>query len=377
MRPERTLRYWDYRRMSVKLEDYYLKVIHELVKKDAAVLEKLNNASILVTGANGLIGSQTIKLLSVINSAYQTNMKIIALVRNEEKAKLLLKDYSDCNFINILIGDITNPIDYKNTLDFIIHGASMTASKDFVDKPVETIQTAIIGTNNLLELAKSKKVKSFIYLSSLEVYGQNETFNVTEKDFGYIDPLNVRSSYSEGKRMVECLCYSYYKEYDVPIKLVRLTQTFGAGVHYDDNRVFAQFARSIVERRDIILYTKGETVRSYVDTADAAAAILTVMTIGNNGEAYNIANKDNLISIFDMAKMLINEYPESKSNVILELDHNADKMGFNPVIKISLDTGKINGLGWFPQHNLNTMFDIMINGMVDEKNDRRDSLEIE
>ncbi|WP_153047011.1 NAD-dependent epimerase/dehydratase family protein, partial [Streptococcus suis] len=91
-------------------------------------------------------------------------------------------------------------------IDFIIHGASVTASRDFVEKPVDTIFTALNGTKNILELAKVKKVKKVVYLSSLEVYGINELKeSISEDDYGYIDFTQVRSSYSEGKRMAECL----------------------------------------------------------------------------------------------------------------------------------------------------------------------------
>ena len=133
-----------------------------------------------------------------------------------------------------------------------------------------------------------------VYLSSLEVYGvpQTEDGTVTETDYGYIDPLSVRSSYSEGKRMVECLCASYAKEYQVPVKVARLSQTFGAGVEYHDGRVFAEFARCAVEKRNIILHTAGNTLRTYCYTKDAVAALLTILVKGEVGSAYNVTNKN-------------------------------------------------------------------------------------
>ena len=174
----------------------------------------------------------------------------------------------------------------------------MTASKAFVQKPVETIETTIWGTNNLLKFAQETGIKGMVYLSSLEVYGTTD-FNlpeISEESYGYIEPLDPRSSYSEGKRMAECLCSAYFHEYGLPVKIVRLTQTFGPGVDYNDNRVFAQFARSIIEKRDIILHTKGETVRDYCYSRDAIAAIFTVLIKGEEGEAYNVANEETTIS---------------------------------------------------------------------------------
>ena len=95
-----------------------------------------------------------------------------------------------------------------------------------------------------------------VYLSSLEVYGTPDGTKefITESDYGYIDPLQARSSYSEGKRMVECLCKAYQEEYGVPVRVARLSQTFGTGVAYDDGRVFAEFARCAMEKKDIVLH---------------------------------------------------------------------------------------------------------------------------
>ena len=160
---------------------------------------------------------------------------------------------------------------YSDSVDYIIHGASATSSKYFVSNPVETIYTALDGTSNILKFATEKKINGMVYLSSLEVYGtpEKDADLITENDYGYIEPLSVRSSYSEGKRMVECLCASYAHEYSVPVKIARLSQTFGPGVAYEDGRVFAEFARCALEQRDIVLHTQGHTVRSYCYTKDA------------------------------------------------------------------------------------------------------------
>lgn len=127
-----------------------------------------------------------------------------------------------------------------------------------VTKPVETICVAVDGTRNILELAKENDVKSVVYISSMEVYGSPDASlpYVSENDYGYVDILNVRSCYPEGKRMCECLCTSYAHEYNLPIKIARLAQTFGAGVSKNETRVFAQFARSLINEEDIILHTK-------------------------------------------------------------------------------------------------------------------------
>lgn len=329
------------------------------------ICKELFGTSVLITGATGLIGSFFIKSLIELNDTQNAGIKINAVVRNEAKAKALFGDK-----VNLVVSDIVDITSLPFEVDYIFHGASITSSKDMVEKPVETIDIAIKGTENMLKIAKDmKSLKAFVYMSSLEVYGVTspDIKIITESDYGYIDQLNVRSSYSLGKRMVECLCASYASEYNVPVKIVRLTQTFGPGVAYNDGRVFADFARCVIEGRNIILHTKGETVRNYCYLSDAVTALMTVAVKGEVAEAYNIANEDSDISIYDMAKMLCTFVPEKGIDVVIEDNGNAAKMGYNPTIKIKLGTAKLRALGWEAKVGLEDMFKNLIEDMTYNK----------
>lgn len=303
--------------------------------------------TILVTGATGLIGKLCVK--SLLNSGYNT--QVIALVRDEEKAKNI---FVESKRLTYLVQDINQRINTTRRVDYIIHAASTTSSKDFVEKPVETIYTAINGSRNILEFAKNKRLEGMVYLSSLEIYGVNEKENIKERDYGYIDILNPRSSYSESKKMVETMCISYGTEYGVPVKIARLAQTFGAGVSISDNRVFAQFAKAIINKENIILHTKGETKRNYCYTTDAVRGIFTILTKGENNNAYNVANGNSYCSISEMAHLLENEYTK--------VEYKIDEVnrGYNPTVKIALNTEKLNALGWEAKVNLKEMFDRLI-----------------
>ncbi len=303
--------------------------------------------TILVTGATGLIGKLCVK--SLLNSGYNT--QVIALVRNEEKAKNI---FGESKRLTYLVQDINQRINTTRRVDYIIHAASTTSSKDFVEKPVETIYTAINGSRNILEFAKNKRLEGMVYLSSLEIYGVNEKENIKERDYGYIDILNPRSSYSESKKMVETMCISYGTEYGVPVKIARLAQTFGAGVSISDNRVFAQFAKAIINKENIILHTKGETKRNYCYTTDTVRGIFTILTKGENNNAYNVANENSYCSISEMAHLLENEYTK--------VEYKIDEVnrGYNPTVKIALNTEKLNALGWEAKVDLKEMFDRLI-----------------
>lgn len=330
----------------------------QLFASNFELFEDFRRKSFLITGATGLIGSVMIKCLLALNHQKQLDIKIIAVVRNIEKAIQVFGDeYDEIQFTKIELSQIS-PDNIKGKVDYIVHLASPTASKYFVEHPVETLRTAIEGTTAVLEYAKSAQVKRMVYASSLEAYGSNHTDDWLSEDFqGYVNPVEIRSSYNMGKRTCECLCHSYAKEYDVDVMIARMTQTFGAGVEYNDNRVFAQFARKAIEGENIELHTSGGTCRMYCYTTDAVSAMLYLLIKGEKGEAYNIANKDSYISIRDMAQMIKDGF-NPQINVVFNLKEN---QGYAPETKLRLDTSKMEALGWKPQYGLKEMFSNLIN----------------
>ena len=324
----------------------------------AGFLESLRGKTVFLTGATGLIGSQLARTLLAANAQFGADIHVVAFIRNEQKAQTVFKDVLPNEHLEFIVGDLSFPIIYDRPVDYVIHGASATGSKFFVESPVETIRIALYGTDRVLEFARDKQVSGMVYLSSLEVYGvpDGSRDTISEKDYGYIDPLSVRSSYSEGKRMVECLCASYASEYGVPVKIARLSQTFGAGVEYNDGRVFAEFARCLMEKRDIVLHTDGSTVRTYCYTADAIAALYTILLRGENGAAYNVTNMDTACSIREMAELVAGLEPEAGVKVRVEIPENLASFGYNPQMVIKLDTAALEALGFTPSVGMEDMF---------------------
>ena len=323
--------------------------------------ECLRNKSFMVTGATGLIGSELVYGLIALNHRYDLNIHIDCLVRNTEKARLMFEEY-EVTILNYDFMDNNECINSKN-IDYVIHAASPTASMYFVEHPVETIDIALNGTRSVINYAMRNNVKSLVYLSSLECYGQifDDEMPLTEEMQGYVDPLNVRSSYSMGKRMCECMCVSAYKEYGVPVKIARLAQTFGAGIAASDNRVFAQFAKSVIVGKDIILHTDGKLKRQYLYLTDAISGILYVLLKGRNGEAYNVANDETYISIKEMAEMICREFrPQLKVKHVEECEDR----GYAPVTKTRMTSAKLEKLGWKPRLSLRDMYDRLIKSLV-------------
>lgn len=338
--------------------------MNEILKDDLKYImeydlpyELLKGKTVLVTGATGLIGVSLVRSL-----LYMGDIKVLAFVRNENKAKSIYEQNSN---LEIVIGDIINPIDIIETVDYIFHCASVTTSKIMVEQPVETLMTSIEGTKHILNLAKEKRCKSVVYVSSMEVYGafDNLDHEVTEDDLGYIDPLKVRSNYPESKRLCENMCIAYLQEYGIPVKIARLAQIFGAGILQNENRVFAQFARSVINNENIILHTKGLSEGNYCYTRDCMTGLLTILLKGKDGEAYNVSNPNSHTTIVDMAKMVAHKIAKGNIEVLFDIP-KTNTFGYAADTKMKLNSNKLQQLGWKPEIGLEEAYKRMIEDMI-------------
>lgn len=339
------------------MNSYVLEEDVQLFAERFELWEQLRGKTFLITGATGLIGSVMTKCLLELNRQKHLGIKILAAVRSIEKANLLFaQNEDDLHFLQIDLKNI-NAESIGQKVDYVIHLASPTAGRFMEENPVETFDLAYLSTYALLNLAKQIDLKSMVYVSSLEYYGQVlDDRLITEDVQGYVDPMSPRSSYPMGKRAAEYLCYAFSKEYGTPAKVARLTQTFGAGISENDNRVFAQFARSIINGEDIILHTTGESAKPYCYTMDSISAILYILLKGKSGEAYNVANQDTYISIRDLAEFMKQNF---NPNIKVRVELNGN-MGYAPVTKLRLSAQKLMALSWQPRYGLKEMFERLI-----------------
>ena len=320
--------------------------------------------SVLVTGATGLVGGALVRHFAA------EERRVYAAARNVEKARAQFGGLAN---VEIAEWDVVGqrfpafggragaqcpPYD----VEWLVHAAAETATRHFVERPVETIASILDGTRNALEFARAAEVKSMVYVSSMEVYGSPTAETVTEADIGYLDPVRLRSNYPEAKRMAENLCVAYASEYGVPVKIARLAQTFGEGVRPEDNRVYAQFARAILEGRDIVLKTDGSASRCYCAVGDVVAAIAVLLEKGENATPYTVANEATFCSVREMAERLIATHPESGSRLVFDTSEEAAR-AYPPSSRLKLDSSRLRALGWEPKVGLMEMFDQMIEGM--------------
>jgi nucleoside-diphosphate-sugar epimerase len=329
----------------------------EFVKKHK-ITSEFNNSTILITGATGFIGSLLTK-----SFLHSTNANVLAGIRNMKKANEVFKDFLPSKQLKFIESDILKPLQIPNKkIDYIFHTASNTTSKFMITNPVETTNISLIGTKNILELAKEKNVKKVIYFSSMEVYGTvNKKGYVFEETQGYIDPLNIRSCYPLSKRMCENLCVSYLKEYNVPTVIARLSSVFGPGIYKDEPRIFASLAKSIIENKDIVLHTTGKSEANYCYSADAIVGLLILSIKGKTGESYNIVNEKSHTTIYKMAQMLVNEFSQ-ETKVIIDIPKN--NLGFAPDVKLKLSAKKLLSLGWEPKTSLKNSYKNLIDYLM-------------
>ena len=313
---------------------------------------ELRDKKVLVTGSTGLIGSTLVHCLLALDE----KIRIIAPIRNMEKMNAVFRE--ECRAIDAIECDLET-FDYNKieNVDYIFHCAAPTASSYFVTHPVETVNAIYGITDKLLQYAKTHKILGFVYLSSLEVYGSGlDNSIVTEDMQGYWDTQDIRSSYPVAKRAAENLCHLYAKEYAVPVKIARLTQTTGAGIDTNDNRIINQFARLAALKQDIILHSTGESTRPYCYTLDCITALLYILLKGKDGEAYNVANPETFISARGLAEFIRDNFAPS-IQVVIDINEN---MGYAPPSKLNLSTAKLEALGWKPQYSLHDIIGRMI-----------------
>lgn len=332
-----------------------MNVFEEELDRIASTIADLgfNKKTFFITGATGLVGSILVKALCWANEKYGLENHVIAHLRNPVKGDQVFDGYTG---IAYCVGDIRDPIQWDGEVDYIIHAASETKSKNMVEYPIETLWTTLSGSKNVLDFARTKHAAKVVYLSSMEAFGSVDfDGRATEDMLGTIDLTKPRSCYPESKRMVENMCACYHAEYGVPVSIVRLAQTFGAGVPADDTRVFAQFARSAMRGKDIVLHTQGTSWGNYVYTADAATAIFTVLKKGNDGECYTVANESTSMQIRDMAALVADEIAGGKIHVVIDIPEGAN-FGYAADTKLRLDASKTRGLGWTAKVGLEEMY---------------------
>ena len=309
-----------------------------------ANLDKLKNKNILITGAGGLICSAIVDFLIQLNDTKEMNINIYLAARNYDKLERRFKSRMNRTDVHFCQYDACEPVLFAEKIDYLIHGASNAHPAVYVSQPVETMLANFIGMKNILEYAHKSNSTRVLYISSSEVYGKKDDgLPYFEDDYEYLDILNLRACYPSSKRAAETLCIAYQNEYNVDTVIVRPGHVYGPTMTETDTRAASQFAKDVINNKEIIMKSMGTQLRSYCYVLDCVSAIITVLLNGEKGEAYNISNAQSVVTIRDLAECFC-KY--GNQQLKFELPTESERAGYNLMDNSSLDSSKIENLGW-------------------------------
>ena len=314
--------------------------------------EKLQNKSILLSGATGLIGSFLVDVLMEKNIA-GLNCEVYALGRNKEKADARFSKYTNDPHLVFIPYDVKRPFirDDIGIVGYVLHLASNTHPVQYATDPIGTITTNIIGLQNMLDFAVEHHASRFAFASSNEIYGENrgDTEFFDENYCGYINSNTLRAGYPESKRCGEALCQAYKTQKGLDIVIPRFTRSYGPTMLMSDTKALSQFIKKGIAGEDIVLKSAGTQYYSYQYVADSVAGLLTVLLCGESGESYNIAEERSDIMLKDLAAIIAGINGKS---VVFEVPDAVESAGYSKATKARLDGHKLLALGWTPRYTI-------------------------
>lgn len=275
------------------------------IKDEAALLA---GKTVLISGGAGFLGKYFTAVFDYLN---QHNLSQPCRVISVDNYITGSKDPefapSSADHILDVWGDVTSPLPVREDVDYIIHAAGLASPVYYMKYPLETIESAVTGAKNLLELARRNQLKGFLFFSSSEIYGDPDPTAVPtpETYFGNVSSVGPRACYDESKRLTETICTIYQQKYGVPVKIVRPFNVFGPGMKHDDRRVVPMFAYQVLNGQKIPVHGDGHQTRTFCYITDAMTGFLKALLIGRPGEAYNIGNEANEIAMRDLAQMFV------------------------------------------------------------------------
>lgn len=313
--------------------------------------DQLQNSSILITGATGMIGTALVDVLMERNHSYGNNIHIYALGRSRKRAYERFREYMEQPCFSFVEKDINQTDLFEENVDYLFHCASNTHPRTYAEDPIGTIMTNVLGTDHVLQIALHSKARRVLFLSSVEIYGENrgdvETFD--ESYCGYLNCNTLRAGYPEGKRTGEALCQAYIERFGLDIVIPRICRVFGPTMLKNDSKALAQFIRKSVNNEHIVLKSDGNQYYSYCYVTDVVSALLYILFFGKSGEAYNISDENSDIRLKDLAHILAKF---SGTNVIFELPDTMEAKGYSTATIARLNSTKLRKLGWKTENEL-------------------------
>ncbi len=338
--------------MTLYQSDLYLEDVCA-VSRLALPWEKLKNKSLMLSGATGLLGSFLIDVLMEKNLSEDLGCTVFALGRSEEKMKARFSRFAGDPRLVFLTCDVKEPLTFEGPerVDYVLHLASNTHPLQYSTDPIGTVTTNVLGLLHMLDYAAEHGVTRFAFASSNEIYGENrgdaELFD--ESYCGYINCNTMRAGYPESKRCGEALCQAYRAQRGLDVVIPRFTRSYGPTMLMSDSKAMSQFIKNGIADEDIVLKSAGTQYYSYQYVSDSVSGLLTILLLGENGEAYNIADESSDVMLRDVAAVIAGM---NGKKVVFDLPDAVEAAGYSTATKARLDGGKLRKLGWKPRHDI-------------------------
>ena len=291
---------------------------------------------ILVTGGAGFIGSH------LCDALIEQGHDVLCLDNFFTGQKRNVWHLMDHKQFELIRHDVTQPILLE--IDQIYHFACPASPVHYQYNPVKTIKTNVMGTINMLGLAKRVRAR-ILQASTSEVYGDPKVHPQTEDYWGNVNPIGLRSCYDEGKRVAETLMMDYHRQNGVDIKIIRIFNTYGPRMAMNDGRVVSNFIIQALKNKNITVFGKGEQTRSFQYIDDLVAGTLRMMAVDDFIGPVNIGNPDEF-TILELAEKVI-ELTGSRSKIVHKPLPADDPTQRKPDITLAKQK-----LGWQPKVKL-------------------------
>jgi UDP-glucuronate decarboxylase len=344
------------------LNEFFIKSdIEEILQGIQTIGQDISNKTIVITGARGFLGRYLIEIFKQMNDKQLNSpVKVFAVDNLITAGKLAQQSIDDSN-IKFIEHDVTKPFSLDEEIHYIIHAAGIASPQYYQKYPLETLEVAINGTKNMLQLAKQKNAR-FTFFSSSEIYGDPDTQNIPTKEEyrGNVSSLGPRACYDESKRVGETLCYIFSEHFGVRTNIIRPFNFYGPGMQEKDYRVLPNFASRIKSKKPLKIYGRGDQTRTFCYITDALTGLLQVILRGKPNEIYNIGNPNPEISVVQLADMITkvldykipyeiigypDEYPANEPNRRCpDIQKARTHLGYEP--RVSLEDGLKRFLSW-------------------------------
>jgi len=287
---------------------------------------------ILVTGGAGFIGSHLCERL--LGEGHE----VVCLDNFFTGTKKNINHLLDNHSFELIRHDITEPILLE--VDRIFNLACPASPVHYQYNPVKTVKTSVMGTINMLGLAKRVKAR-ILQASTSEVYGDPKIHPQTEDYWGNVNPIGIRSCYDEGKRIAETLMMDYHRQNSVDIRIIRIFNTYGPKMAEHDGRVVSNFITQALRGEDITVYGEGRQTRSFCYVTDLVEGMVRMMNCDNFTGPVNLGNPTET-TILEFAERIIN-LTGSSSKIIFKPLPDDDPQQRQPDISLAAEK-----LGWSP-----------------------------